>query len=246
VLSQKPFVLDLAEGRLLVDLARAKGVKLAVNQNGRWSPHMAWMRAAVRAGLVGEVISLHASVHWNHGWIAGTPFEKIEDLILYDFGIHWFDLVQSIVGGRVQSIFASAGMASGLGAKAPLLAQALIRLDRGQASLVFDGATAFGPRDATVITGTKGTLTSDGPDLGRQAVTLTTAAGRARPKLSGTWFNDGFRGAMGALLVAIEDDTEPENGAEENLQSLALAFAAIRSRRTGQEVRLGAATRLEL
>jgi hypothetical protein len=51
---------------------------------------------------------------------------------------------------------------------------------------------------------------------------------------------------MGALLVAIEDDTEPENGAEENLQSLALAFAAIRSRRTGQEVRLGAATRLEL
>jgi predicted dehydrogenase len=246
VLSQKPFVLDLAEGRLLVDLARAKGVKLAVNQNGRWSPHMAWMRAAVRAGLVGEVISLHASVHWNHGWIAGTPFEKIEDLILYDFGIHWFDLVQSIVGGRVQSIFASAGMASGLGAKAPLLAQALIRLDRGQASLVFDGATAFGPRDATVITGTKGTLTSDGPDLGQQAVTLTTAAGRARPKLSGTWFNDGFRGAMGALLVAIEDDTEPENGAEENLQSLALAFAAIRSRRTGQEVRLGAATRLEL
>jgi len=246
VLSQKPFVLDLAEGHRLVALARDRGVKLAVNQNGRWSPHMAWMRAAVRAGLVGEVIGVHASVHWNHGWIAGTPFEKIEDLILYDFGIHWFDFVQSIVGDRARSVFATASAAPGQTAKAPLTAQALIRLDRGQASLVFDGATPFGPRDATVITGTKGTLTSDGPDLGQQVVTLTTAAGIARPRLLGTWFNDGFRGAMGALLVAIEDDLEPANGAEENLRSLALSFAAIRSRQTGQEVIVGTVMQLDI
>ena len=245
-LSQKPFVLDLAEGRRLIDLAHAKGVKLAVNQNGRWSPHMAWMREAVRAGLVGEVISLHASVHWNHGWITGTPFERIEDLILYDFGIHWFDFVQSILGDRVQSVFASASAAHGQTAKAPLLAQALIRLDRGQASLVFDGSTPLGQRDATVITGTLGTLTSDGPDLGRQAVTLTTVEGRATPVLLGSWFNDGFRGAMGALLVAIEDDHEPQNGAAENLHSLALAFAAIQSRQTGREVAVGKATRLKV
>ena len=51
---------------------------------------------------------------------------------------------------------------------------------------------------------------------------------------------------MGALLVAIEDDHEPANGAEENLDSLALAFAAIQSRRTGEPVRVGAAERLAL
>lgn len=246
VLSQKPFVLDLYEGARLVTMARDKGVKLAVNQNGRWSPHMAWMREAVRAGLIGDVISVHASVHWNHGWIAGSPFEKIDDLILYDFGIHWFDFVQSIVGDRAQSVFASASAAPGQTAMAPLTAQALIRLDRGQASLVFDGATPFGSRDATVITGTLDTLTSDGPDLGQQVVTLTTADGWAVPKLQGTWFNDGFRGAMGALLVAIEDDLEPANGAEENLRSLALSFAAIRSRRTRHEVTVGTVTQLDV
>ncbi|MES2542632.1 MAG: Gfo/Idh/MocA family oxidoreductase, partial [Pseudomonadota bacterium] len=57
VLSQKPFVLDLEQGRDLVTLARENGVKLAVNQNGRWAPHLAWMREAVRAGLIGDVIS---------------------------------------------------------------------------------------------------------------------------------------------------------------------------------------------
>jgi predicted dehydrogenase len=128
----------------------------------------------------------------------------------------------------------------------PLMAQALVRMKGGQASLIFDGGAQHGPRDTTYIAGTLGSLVSDGPDLGRQTVTLITAEGRTQPRLQGTWFNDGFRGAMGALLVAIEDDTEPANGAEENLHSLALAFAAIQSRRTGQEVTIGAARRLEL
>lgn len=246
VLSQKPFVLDLAEGRRLVTLARNNGVKLAINQNGRWAPHLAYMREAVRAGLIGDVISTHISIHWNHGWIAGTPFEKMQDLILYDFGIHWFDFLHSVIGPRAQTVFATAAHATGQTAKAPLLAQVLVQMEGGQASLIFDGAIPHGPRDTTFVAGTKGSLHSDGPDLGQQSVTLTTAAGIARPRLEGTWFNDGFRGAMGALLVAIEDDTEPANGAEENLDSLALAFAAIRSRQTGQPVRVGAATLLTL
>ncbi len=117
VLSQKPFVTDLAEGARLVALARERGVKLAVNQNGRWAPHMAWMRAAVRAGLVGEVASLHCAVHWNHGWVAGTPFDRIPDLILYDFGIHWFDFAASILGDAPQSVVAMSSPAPGQGAR---------------------------------------------------------------------------------------------------------------------------------
>jgi predicted dehydrogenase len=154
--------------------------------------------------------------------------------------------VTSITGNRAESVYATSTEATGQTAAAPLLAQALVKLEGGQASLVFDGATPFGPHDTTFIVGTKGSLSSEGPDLGQQTVTLTTAQGRATPKLEGTWFNDGFRGAMGALLVAVENNTEPENGAAENLQSLALAFAAIESRRTGREVKVGAATRIEL
>jgi predicted dehydrogenase len=246
VLSQKPLVLDLAEGERLVKLARDVGVKLAVNQNGRWAPHLSWMREAVRAGLIGDVLSVHVSIHWNHGWIAGTPFERIDDLILCDFGIHWFDFVRSIVGDRAQSVVAMTSRATGQTAAAPLMAQALVRMDGGQASLVFDGAAPHGPRDTTYIAGTKGSLVGDGPDLGAQSVTLTTLEGRARPQLEGTWFNDGFRGAMGALLTAVEDNAEPANGAAENLDSLAMAFAAIESRRTEREIRIGQARRIEI
>jgi predicted dehydrogenase len=245
VLSQKPFVSDLDTGEDLVKRAEDRGVRLAVNQNGRWAPHKAWMREAVRAGLIGDVISAHVGVHWNHGWTAGTPFDEIEDLILYDFGVHWFDFVNSLAPGRARSVFATATPAKGQANKVPLLAQAMIRLDGGQATVAFDGGVPTGPRDTTFVGGTGGSLMSDGPDLGRQAVTLTTPEGIARPRLEGQWFNDGFRGTMGELLCAIEERREPSNGARENLDSLALAFAAVRSRITGREVEVGAARRLE-
>lgn len=244
VLSQKPFVLDIGVGEDLVDRAEERGLRLAVNQNGRWAPHMSWMREAVTAGYVGSVTSLHAAVHWDHSWIKGTPFERIDDLILYDFAVHWFDFLMSVVGDRATSVIAKKARAAGQKIQTPLLAETLVTLDGGQASLVFDGATAFGPRCTTFIGGTEGSLASDGPDLGLQQVTLTTSEGYARPKLVGAWFNDGFRGAMGELLCAIEDEREPANSARGNLHSLSLCFAAIASARDGREMMVGEVTQL--
>jgi len=80
VLSQKPFVLDLDFGERMVELADQKGVRLAVNQSGRWAPHFSYIRHGIEAGLIGEVLSAHLSVHWNHQWIVGTEFEKVQTL----------------------------------------------------------------------------------------------------------------------------------------------------------------------
>jgi len=241
VLSQKPFVASLDDGERLVALARAKGVHLAVNQNGRWSPHMAWMRAAVRAGLIGEVLGIHASLHWDHRWIRGTPFAAMEDVVLFDFGVHWFDFVTSIAGRRADRVMAQALANPATGIGVPMMGSALLDFGTAQASLVFDAAAPHGPLDMTYIAGTEGSLLSTGPDLGRQSVELYTAAGVARPALEGKWFNDGFAGAMGALLCAIETGEPPENSAEGNLDSLANAFAALASARSGQPAVPGAA-----
>ncbi len=239
VLSQKPFVLDLDDGARLADLADEKGAILAVNQNGRWAPHLAWMREAVHAGLIGDLHTCDVSIHWDHSWIAGTPFEAIDDLVLYDFAIHWFDFLTSLIGAGARSVSAIASRATGQSVRPPLLAGAMVAFDGGQAALFFDGAAGFGAEDRTVVTGSRGTLLSRGPDLGSQQVTLTTAAGVARPRLEGTWFNDGFRGTMGALLKAIEDGRPPLNDARRNLDALALVFAAIASARRGVPVAPG-------
>ena len=239
VLSQKPFVIDLDAGARLCDLADEKGVVLAVNQNGRWAPHLSWMREAVRGGLVGDVHAVDISIHWNHGWIKGTAFEDLQDLILYDFGVHWFDFLASLIGSGAKSVFATRAHAASQPVRPPLIAGAIVTFDGGQANILFDGATLFGAEDRTVIAGSLGTLNSRGPDLGVQAVTLTTEAGIARPALEGTWFKQGFQGTMGALLEAVEAGTVPLNAARGSLDALAMVFAAIASARTGMPVAPG-------
>ncbi len=69
------------------------------------------------------------------------------------------------------------------------------------------------------------------------AIEVATAAGRGRAELAGAWLDDGFRGRMGELPWAIEEDREPENSAAGNLRSLAVCLAAMKSADTGAVVR---------
>ena len=244
VLSQKPFVLDLDVGRRLCDLADQKGVRLAVNQNGRWAPHVAWMRNAVAAGHVGTVTAADCFVAWNHNWVKGSPFDTIRHLILYDFAIHWFDMIHCYMPDlKPTRAWAAISPSAGQEARPPLLAQVSLEFEGGQATVAFRADTKVGSTDRTTIVGDKGLLVSQGPDLGRQTVTLTTEAGRATPELTGKWFNDGFAGTMGELLCAVEEGREPYNSARDNLKSLELCFAALASADEGRPVEVGSVTK---
>ncbi len=119
VLSQKPFVVDLDVGERLADLADRCGLKLAVNQNGRWAPHFSFMRQAVATGLLGDVTAVHLSVHWDHGWVKNTEFEKVKHLILFDFGIHWFDILACFMARqRAEQVYATAAQSQARGPSA--------------------------------------------------------------------------------------------------------------------------------
>lgn len=235
VLSQKPFVIDLEIGERLVDKAASRGLRLAVNQNGRWAPHFSYIRHAIARGLVGDVIGAHLAVHWDHGWIADTPFNAVPHVILYDFAVHWYDILTCFHGQRQPTrLHASLARSPSQKAAPPLLAQVLIEYEDAQSTLVFDADTRFGPRDRTYVAGSRGSIMSDGPNLSEQEVTLYTAEGVARPKLEGTWFAEGFLGTMAELLRAIEEDREPTNSARSNLPALAMCFAACESAGVGE------------
>jgi predicted dehydrogenase len=240
VLSQKPFVLDLDVGDRLVALAAEKGLKLAVNQNGRWAPHFSYLAAAVQAGVVGEVASIDFTLQWDHTWTTGTAFEKVHHLVLFDFGIHWFDAAARFMRGRKPlRVTASVARAAFQKMKPPILAQVAIDYADAQVRLAFNGHVKYGQEDRTVICGSRGTLRSFGPSLSEQTVVLHTAEGEARPALDGTWFLNGFQGTMAELVCAIEDDREPANNARENLDSLALCFAALASADSGKPIEPG-------
>jgi predicted dehydrogenase len=243
VLSQKPFVLDLRVGQRLVELADKHNVRLAVNQNGRWAPHFSFIREAIGAGILGTVSTAHLAVHWDHTWIAGTEFEQVKHLILYDFAIHWFDIITCFFRGRgARRVYASLARSPQQRVRPALLAQALIEFEDAQASLVFDADTQFGEWDSTFVVGSQGTIHSFGENLKKQTLTLDDGRGKWQPHLKGTWFPDGFHGTMAELLCSIEEDREPSISAAKNLESLALCFAAVASAETGQPLVPGSVT----
>jgi len=245
VLSQKPFVIDLDLGLRFADLADEMGVKLAVNQNARWAPHFSYIRHAIEAGVIGELGSASFEIHWDHNWTATTPFNNLHHLVLYDFAIHWFDLIQIFFADRrARRVFASIGRSAAQKANPPLLAHVIVDFDDAQATIVFNGDTVIGQEDRTSVIGSRGTLRSIGPDLQNQTVTLHTAEGVAKPDLQGQWVPNGMHGTMGELLCAIEENREPLNSARNNLRSLEICFAAVASADSGMPVTPGEVRRL--
>ena len=239
VLSQKPFVLDLEEGKKLVDLADQKELKLAVNQNGRWAPHFSYLRNAINSGLIGEVTSIDFSLQWDQTWVQGIPsFEEMDHLILFDFAVHWFDLVSCLMTGRnPNKVYASAVRHSGQLYKPPALASAVIDYPNAQVRMSFNAHCALGEEDVTTVVGTKGTLRSRGPGLNDQPkMEVHLEEGSVTVPLEGSWFESGFQGTMGELLCSIEDAREPTHSARDNIRSLELCFAALKSADSGQPV----------
>ncbi len=240
VLSQKPFVADIREGRKLISLAKRKGVKLAVNQNGRWAPQFAALHAAVRQGLLGDIHTLDMVMEWDHSWVRGTKFAKLHHLILSDYAIHWFDAAATVFGDRkAKSVFANAVKAPNQDLKPPMLGNAVINFGDGLATLGFSGYETRSEKEYLCCVGSKGTLRGLGDINAVHVVELTTAKGSFIYELEGTWFPDGFRGTLGEFLRAIEEDREPSISAANNLRSLELCFAAVASADTGLPVKPG-------
>ncbi|MEM9479655.1 MAG: Gfo/Idh/MocA family oxidoreductase [Verrucomicrobiota bacterium] len=242
VLSQKPFVLNLNDGEELVNLADTKKVRLAINQNGRWAPHFSYLRNAVASGLIGEVTSIDFVLHWDQTWIKGNDaFENIHHLLLFDFAIHWFDITCCFMKDRhPERVMAAVTKFEGQSFRPPALTSAIIEYPGAQVRMAFNAHTTVGEEDTTTIVGTKGTLRARGTGLNDQsAIEVYLEEGHVTVPLEGCWFESGFEGAMGELLCAIEDDREPYHSAKNNLASLELCFAALKSADSGKPVEPG-------
>lgn len=241
VLSQKPFVEHVAVGAELAEAARKHGVTLAVNQNGRWAPHFGVMLRAVGAGLIGDVVSADFSVSWPHDQIvAEMPgFASMSDLILFDFGAHWFDLIGVLAPAGGLSVSAVAMSRRGQSIAAPVQASATVWGDGFISTVNFRAGERFAEAGEFRISGTRGVITHVGGSLGGDTVEIWTEFGPATVTISDDWFSHGLAGAMGALLDAVETKTTPSNSPESALRGLQITFAAVEAARTGQPIAVG-------
>lgn len=238
VLSQKPFALDLRSAQELVDEADARGLKLAVNQNGRWSPPWRFATLLVQEGAVGDVVAVTHLYDHNYRFTLGTTFDEIEHFVLWDYSVHWFDITRCWLEGKtVATVRAREYRTPNQPAesKAPWGMWAAIEYEDGSSGIIRGVGSAETARPAKPfwIHGAEGTIRGSvlgsGDRPGVESVELERDGARSSFDLDGRWNPEGFAGTMGELVTAIAEDREPYNSARHNLLSLQLTLAACRS-----------------
>jgi predicted dehydrogenase len=98
VVCEKPLCLRVADADLLIEAARSHGVVLTVNQNRRWDQDFAALRAAVRAGEVGEVFNVETFVGgFEHPCRAWHSDVALSGGAIYDWGSHHLDWILQLM-----------------------------------------------------------------------------------------------------------------------------------------------------
>lgn len=243
VLSQKPFVNDLAVGEAISRAAKTQNVAAAVNQNGRWAPHFAAMLAAVKAGIIGDVVSADFSVAWAHDLVVESmpAFAEMTDLVLFDFGAHWFDLVGVLAPPVPLLVHSVSSARPGQKIAAPLQASVIISGEGFISSLNFRAGERFEETGQYRVSGTRGAVTHTGKSLGGNTVSVYSAETSATVSTAENWFLHGLAGAMRELLVCVDAGEVPPHNPESAMRGLSIGYAALESVRTGRPVRVGTA-----
>ena len=240
LLCQKPLSNILSEAVEIVEMAEAKGVKLAVNQQMRWDQAIRASHTLLNKGLLGEVASASIDVSIQTDWSNWPWALTVEGLDLMYHSIHYFDSMRYLFG-QPNRIWSTGARYPGQDAVGETRTISVLNYsdsflgnvsvnhnnwtDNCFATLRIDGTEGY-------VSGTFGLL-YDYPH-GRPD-TLSYMSQNIDPnktihhRFKERWIPDSFIGPMGDLMSAIEEDRIPETSGRDNLMPLPLVHAAYLS-----------------
>jgi predicted dehydrogenase len=257
ILAQKPLAVTYDEAAEIVELCRAHGLPLAVNQNMRHDQSVRALKTILSRGYLGTpvlaTIEMRAVPHWQ-AWL-----REYRRLTLLNMSVHHIDTFRFLFG-EPESIFVSAR-------KDPRTqfphedGICLYTLEYPDSLLAsgWDDVWA-GPRTKQDdlkpyikwrVEGTEGLAegTLGWPEYPNHSPsTLSFTSSREpnvwfTPRWSEVWFPDAFQGPMSDLMNAIASYSEPETNGADNLKTMAVIEAGYLSLRERRSVAISEAVR---
>lgn len=248
VLSEKPMATSIEDARDLVALARSTGKTHAIVQNRRFNAGVRRIKATIDSGALGALNAIHCD------FFVGAHFggfrEEMEHVLLVDMAIHTLDAARFMSGKQPLAVYCheanpkSSWYAHGSVANAIFeFSDDVLFTYRGSWSA--EGANTSWDSSWRIV-GSKGTLLWDGAD-GFEANIVAGSEGFFRPleplDVMPPADPDETLGHASVLLDfidSIEAGRPPETVSSDNINSLAMVFAAIESAKTRQRVSLAA------
>jgi predicted dehydrogenase len=250
VLVEKPFVQSIAEGRELVALAASKGCTLMVSQNYRFFPAVRTVQGLVRSGALGKLLHVDIDFRRFSPPRPGKPARARSwaQPLLLDMSVHHFDLLRAIMPGRARTVFCRSWNAPWSGYLEPPEAVAMISF--GDAVVSYRGSWLH-PGPPTAWAGewrmefeqgelwwtSRGDKHDQREAPGDDVWIYSHDRKRKRVELPRLKYID-RAGALAVFVESLATGTAPECSGADNLESLAIVYAAVESAARCQPVEL--------
>ncbi|MEI6084951.1 MAG: Gfo/Idh/MocA family oxidoreductase [Verrucomicrobiota bacterium] len=244
VLGEKPLADSMAHAREMVAAAKQAGKIYAVIQNRRYLPQIRRLKNFLAAGSLGDVTTLDCDFYIGAHF--GGFRDKMRHVLLLDMAIHTFDAARYITGADAVAVYCKEWNPRGSWYDMDASAVAIFEMANGlmytyRGSWCAEGLNTSWECDWRIV-GTKGSAKWNGGD-GFQAEVVTKAGNFTSDKAPVDWpAHDpgskvgGHAGLMREFVDCVRTGQTPETICTDNIQSLAMVFAAIESAEKGQRV----------
>ncbi len=246
VLVEKPFVETVNEASELVALAESRDRVLMVSQNYRHFPAPLAVAEIVADGRFGALRDVEVDFRHNAG-NTGYRYYHLAQPLLSDMSIHHFDLMRMVLGAEPESVSCKTWGAEGTRFSGPPAAEATLEF-AGGISLSYSGSwisddtpTPWAGAWRMAFEKAEVSWTSRGSDGDRHARDRLVVRGdgvdHASQELPPPPHLD-RAGCVAAFRAAVESGAEPPyfSSGRDNINSLAMVEASVRSSETGQAV----------
>jgi UDP-N-acetyl-2-amino-2-deoxyglucuronate dehydrogenase len=250
VIVEKPMALSTKDADRMIQCSRKNNVKLCVNHQNRFNEPIQKLRAAVEEGRFGKLVNGTARILWNRnmGYYTQAPWRgtwKQDGGTLMNQCIHNIDLLQWMMGGEIDTVYAQCGTflrdieAEDFGA-------IIIRFKNGSIGIV-EGSACVYPKnleETLSIFGETGTVSIGGlavnsietwkfeDNVETEEEMLTQQKGDPD-----SVYGSGHTPLYKDMIDAINTDRQPLINGEEGKKGMAIILAAYKSRLTGLPVK---------
>lgn len=246
VMGEKPLAETMPQAREMVAAAERAGRTYGVMQNRRWLPGIRRVRQALADGIIGRTHTIHSDFFLGPHF--GGFRDEMEHVLLLDMAIHSFDQARFLLAAKPVSALATEWNPPGSWYRHGASAAAFFEMDEGRTITYRGSWCAEGLPTSWECTwriiGEKGTLLWDGGnDVRAEVVDGTDGFIRATrpveiPSYTMPGNGQGHAGAIRDFLHSLATGRPPATPAADNIHSLAMVHAAIRSAELGRRVNL--------
>lgn len=241
VFCEKPIDLNIERVRACLAVIKETSGKVMLGFNRRFDPHFVAVRKAIDDGRIGKVEMV--SITSRDPGAPPAEYIKVSGGIFRDMTIHDFDMARFLLGEEIATVSASASVL--VDPKIGELgdfdsASVLLTTASGRQCVISNSRRAsYGYDQRIEVHGSEGAVSAEN----QRPVSIEVASkdGYIRPPLHDffmTRYTDAYAAEIAAFIDAIDGGKAPSPSAEDGLQALALAEAALISVKEGRAVKV--------